>query len=204
MNDAGAEHLAGLRADLHCERCKYNLRGLEGSVVICPECGLSCNVEAVLSRKWDLPWYKAPGLKSLATPAAAGMAYGVVAAPLFIIMALTEDKTLTLLVMLLPLVAWVTATVSVVSISGAEAGWAAAGVTILVPVFALSVVTTIVGGMTTVGMLSSGDVESAWVPVSIAAVAAGLVVLCRRVAIAIARWCIRRHLDGKTVGVRKS
>jgi hypothetical protein len=113
------------------------------------------------------------------------------------------DETLAPLAMLLPMVGWLAATVRVVSISGAEAGSVATGVTILVPVFAVSVVTTIVGGVTTVGMLSSGDVESAWVSVSIAAVAAGLVVLCRRVEIAIARWCIRRHLDGKPVGVRK-
>jgi hypothetical protein len=202
------EHLAGLRADLHCERCKYNLRGLEGSVVICPECGMSCDVEAILSRKWEIPWHKAPGLKSLATPVAAGLACSVVASPVFTIISLCGYKTLAPLVMLLPLAAWVAATVWVVSISGAEAGWAAAGVTILAPAYTVSILFTMVLGLSTVACVVQSttidDFGRSFILGVLTVLGAGMFVACRRADIAIARWCIRRHLDGKTVGVRKS
>ena len=204
MSDAGAEHLAGLRADLHCQGCNYNLRGLEGTVVICPECGISCDVEAILSRKWEIPWHKAPGLNALAEPAAAAVAGLAVALPGIGAMSASGFETLTPVLMLLPLAAWAGYTARLVSLSGAEAGWISVGVTLLVPVFAIALLITILSGVTTVGLLLQGESEEAAIMAGITAVAAGLVFLCRRAEVSVARWCIRRHLDGKLLGVRMS
>lgn len=56
--------------DTACPRCDYNLRGLLGPVVDCPECGLRSDVIELITRRWDQPWYKAPGYNFIALPAA--------------------------------------------------------------------------------------------------------------------------------------
>lgn len=55
--------------DVACPGCEYNLRGLLGPVVDCPECGLRSDVPELAARRWDKPWYKAPGFNTLAWPA---------------------------------------------------------------------------------------------------------------------------------------
>jgi len=59
-----------LDQDVGCPDCGYNLRGLDGSVVICPECGRVSDIAQLVTRKWDKPWYKAPGFARLSMPAA--------------------------------------------------------------------------------------------------------------------------------------
>jgi len=62
----GGEQLADqILNDLACPQCQYNLRGLRGAFVICPECGLGCDVAQMIARQWMGPWYNAPGFTQL-------------------------------------------------------------------------------------------------------------------------------------------
>lgn len=55
--------------DVACPECDYNLRGLTGPIVDCPECGLTSDVPVLAARQWCKPWYRAPGFNTLALPA---------------------------------------------------------------------------------------------------------------------------------------
>lgn len=70
-------HVEALRQDLGCLNCGYNLRGLTGAVVNCPECGHVCDVADLITRKWTGPWYRAPGLTYVEAPSAAPFIAGV-------------------------------------------------------------------------------------------------------------------------------
>jgi hypothetical protein len=50
-----------IRQDLACPGCQYNLRGLSGVRVTCPECGQGINIAQLIARKWTGAWYRAPG-----------------------------------------------------------------------------------------------------------------------------------------------
>lgn len=87
--DARADSLANpssgawrLDRDLPCPECEYNLRGLFGPRVDCPECGQRVDLVQLATRRWDKPWYKAPGYNFLALPAAWALV-GTVGAFLF-------------------------------------------------------------------------------------------------------------------------
>ena len=54
--------------NVFCPNCQYNLRGLIGREVECPECGHRCNLAELVKVKWDKPWYKAPGYDKLCLP----------------------------------------------------------------------------------------------------------------------------------------
>lgn len=64
--------------DIACPDCGYNLRGLGAGDVACPECGLASNVPRLLTRRWDKPWYRVPGLKWISMPASWLVVSGVV------------------------------------------------------------------------------------------------------------------------------
>jgi hypothetical protein len=61
--------LREIRQDLACPGCGYNLRGLAGDVVNCPECGQSCDVAKLVKWNWAGSLHRAPGLNTLAWPA---------------------------------------------------------------------------------------------------------------------------------------
>lgn len=69
IGDSSAES-ANLGQDIPCPNCEYNLRGLGSDDVICPECGIVSNVAELLTRRWDKPWYRAPGYSRMSLPAA--------------------------------------------------------------------------------------------------------------------------------------
>lgn len=69
-------HVEALRQDLGCPSCGYNLRGLTGAVVNCPECGHKCDVAEMITRKWTGPWYRAPGLTYIERPSVAPFVAG--------------------------------------------------------------------------------------------------------------------------------
>ncbi len=62
-------HIETIRQDVACPACDYNLRGLVGAVVNCPECGHECDVVQLLTRRWDKPWYHAPRYSTVCLPA---------------------------------------------------------------------------------------------------------------------------------------
>jgi hypothetical protein len=57
-----------VRQDIACPQCEYNLRGLRGPIVNCPECGQRCDIPHLISRKWTKPWYKAPYYNTICLP----------------------------------------------------------------------------------------------------------------------------------------
>lgn len=57
-----------LRDTLTCPQCDYSLRGLDGAVVVCPECGTRCDITSMMTRRWTEPWYRAPGFTPLLLP----------------------------------------------------------------------------------------------------------------------------------------
>ncbi len=69
MTSAGEIHVDEIRHDIACPGCEYNLRGLRGAVITCPECGHRCDIAQLVTRKWTKPWYIAPGLATLQAPA---------------------------------------------------------------------------------------------------------------------------------------
>lgn len=59
-----------IRQDLACPTCDYNLRGLHGDIVTCPECGTVCDVATLVTARWTEAWWKAPGFNYAIGPAA--------------------------------------------------------------------------------------------------------------------------------------
>jgi hypothetical protein len=55
--------------DIGCPNCQYNLRGLYGPEVDCPECGCHCDIVKLISEKWTKPWYRAPKFTRVGLPA---------------------------------------------------------------------------------------------------------------------------------------
>lgn len=66
----GGAWVEQIARDLGCPACGYNLRGLRGPVVGCPECGQTCDIPRLVARKWTKPWWKAPGFNTILSPVA--------------------------------------------------------------------------------------------------------------------------------------
>ncbi|MHC4989540.1 MAG: hypothetical protein ACYTGC_01040, partial [Planctomycetota bacterium] len=64
--------------DLACPGCGYSLRGLQGVVVTCPECGSPCDRASMITGRWRGPWHKAPGFSRLLWPVTWGFMLGLV------------------------------------------------------------------------------------------------------------------------------
>ena len=67
-----------IQNDVACPACQYNLRGLRGAVVNCPECGRECDIAEIIRRRWDKPWYLAPGMNTVNMPVAVAVASCIV------------------------------------------------------------------------------------------------------------------------------
>lgn len=59
-----------IQRNIACPACEYNLRGLYGPLVACPECGLQCDIAELVAAKWDKPWWKAPAFNLAVGPTA--------------------------------------------------------------------------------------------------------------------------------------
>ena len=70
MTERGEQAMKELANDLACPRCDYNLRGLVGDEVVCPECGQHVNVARLIAQRWTRPWWHAPLYNTLALPLA--------------------------------------------------------------------------------------------------------------------------------------
>jgi hypothetical protein len=70
MSNRGAEQVEGIWGDLACTRCRYNLRGLVGPVVTCPECGTRYDVADLIMLRWRGTRLNAPGVSRIAWPMA--------------------------------------------------------------------------------------------------------------------------------------
>jgi hypothetical protein len=66
---SGEQILHDITQDVPCPACGYNLRGLSGDVVGCPECGQMCDVGELVKRRWVGSWRSVPGLATVCWPA---------------------------------------------------------------------------------------------------------------------------------------
>lgn len=57
-------------ARLECPACAYSLKGIDGAVVRCPECGLTIDRAAMVTARWRGSWYAVPGFSRLLLPVA--------------------------------------------------------------------------------------------------------------------------------------
>lgn len=70
MGRKPAKSLDEIRKEIHCPQCEYELRGQEGDVVRCPECGMLCNIARLVHQYWNGKWYQAPGMNIMLLPVA--------------------------------------------------------------------------------------------------------------------------------------
>ena len=70
MARSGEERVQRISGELSCPDCDYSLQGLDGEVVVCPECGQPVNVAKLVVSQWTGPWQQAPGYGSLIWPVA--------------------------------------------------------------------------------------------------------------------------------------
>lgn len=79
-------HRPKLTRDLPCPGCRYNLRGLPGRVVTCPECGRELDRASLVHRRWTRPWHQAPGLGTLQWPAATLLLMAVISGVMMVVL----------------------------------------------------------------------------------------------------------------------
>ena len=70
MAGTDEELVAEIRRDLECPQCRYNLRGLSGDVVSCPECGAAWDVARLTGLPSTNPWLGTPEFGIVILPAA--------------------------------------------------------------------------------------------------------------------------------------
>lgn len=66
--DRPADRVATILRDITCPGCEYNLRGLHGPIVDCPECGRRCDAPKMVAARWTGPWWKAPQFNTVLMP----------------------------------------------------------------------------------------------------------------------------------------
>ncbi len=54
--------------DIDCPGCEYNLRGLPGPIVTCPECGAVNDIAKLIALRWNGPWHAVPGFERIIFP----------------------------------------------------------------------------------------------------------------------------------------
>lgn len=197
MRSPSVRHADTLCADLSCPQCEYSLRGLEGAVVTCPECGFEVDVVQAVTSRWSKPWHRAPGLNRLLMP----LVWLVCASMGVILLWAFEAQS------------W----------SRSPPWWTIAAATAVIALWALwlyrirgalenglAVPLSLLGHaifagyLLGIGMMISGLVQAyialqfglaaAAIPVLLTLIAAGLIVLGRHGEKFIASHCIRQHL----------
>jgi hypothetical protein len=78
LANSGARQVERITSNLRCPGCEYDLRGLGGEIVTCPECGTATDVARLVVGRWQGPWYQAPGYSGLVWPVAWLMSCGLV------------------------------------------------------------------------------------------------------------------------------
>ena len=53
--EATPDAVEAIQRDLACPACGYNLRGLTGDVIPCPECGTDVDIARLVTQKWTKP-----------------------------------------------------------------------------------------------------------------------------------------------------
>jgi hypothetical protein len=185
--------------DVECPDCEYNLRGLPGPIVNCPECGLRSDVPVLAARQWNKLWYRAPGFNTLIWPA-------VWMWICFIIFTFTDaavglETASALVICLVVIVGWSWLMVRAYRLLGSEKGiWFALLMHLLVAGYLAATLGLIV--LTIAAVLAAIDGANN-APSLIEGVLSCLFLLfifwgCRRIERSIAGACIRHHLRRPT------
>lgn len=191
--DVDAWHV---QIDIACPRCEYNLRGLLGPIVTCPECGLESAAAELATRQWTKPWYKAPGFNTLAWPGVCAFVGGFFVLPV-LLAHMAWNGFGTYLVELIGVGIWGLLMARAYRVFNSTLGvWFALAIHILIAAFLLA---TIVLGAAIVNLILIGLNHSQRLWVIAIALVAGLLLLfllwiSRRIERAIAQVCIRQYL----------
>jgi len=206
MTDTGEQLVDALHMNLECPQCAYNLRGLLGDVVTCPECGLTCDLAKLIANRWTAQWHKAPKLSTLALPTACMVGAFLVWMTVAIIVSLGGSgrppiEWIGLIVLLMALVPYGLAIRRAFGVFDDLRGvWLALLNHAIFIGYIGSFLTVL---FTTIKATASGAIVTALGLVSVAIVLAlvvGIYLACRRGEQFIARACIRRYLAVKARG----
>ncbi len=187
--------------DLACGACGYQLRGLGGPVVRCPECGLLCDLAARLaSRRAD--WLTNDEYVLLARPSILAQVTLVPAGMLAVLTAAGGAPTAGWVPVTLFLIAWAA---TVRSTLRRAPGWEAAslmlGIHVVLLGYLVSMVAAIAGFvalLASVAGLALGETAGAWLFMGGAAVCplgVGAILALQRLDRAIGARCIHRWLE---------
>jgi hypothetical protein len=192
MSQAPKNQVDQIREDLACPDCQYNLRGLSGTFVSCPECGMTVDVAQLVTQQWTRPWHKAPGYNRLAYPiviAAMGLPFAMV-----IGINMKSEYGAGVLVTIVLLIALLV-TIWIARKDGYEA-WVHC-VFLIPPVIGgyLTCVFVIIGAVVNlVSAIESGDLAGFFLSVMMVLGAIGAFWGCRKLDRYIAGRCIARYL----------
>ena len=186
-----------IRQDLACPDCQYNLRGLIGAVISCPECGMTVNVGELVTHQWTRPWHKAPGYNRLAYPFMIALVGSVFA---MLIGARMESFNLIYGLVALALLTALTTMIWITRENGYEAGLHCLVLIPLVIVGYLASLLVLVGGViAALGYVLSLHIPGIFFSGIISVCAAGGVWISRKADRYIAGRCIARYLARRPV-----
>jgi len=195
MESAGQNQVDQIRQDLACPGCQYNLRGLSGANVTCPECGQMINIAQLVARKWTGRWYHAPGFNRLVFPLAASLLLGI---PAGVCSAFPGLQMVGGILFLLSLAAWLALMIMLGVKEGGE-GIALSLLGHLVYLGYLAGILAALGGLLgTFASLMSGqqaDIPATVIALVVGLSAVGVIVLAHFGERFIAKRCIARYLQ---------
>jgi len=199
--ETGEQHVAALQHDLKCPACEYNLRGLRGDVVQCPECGETCDIAKLIATRWTLPWHRAPRLSTIYMPVVVAVLSPI--AFLFATLFTSDDVlfdeqawAIPMLVAMVVLFGWGIALFSAYRVFNGNRGVTLALIShLLLIAYMAGVVAFIGGGVTCVRGIGTANMLSTLLGGLSLAAGVLLFWLGRRGEKYVAGWCIRRHLQ---------
>lgn len=193
-------HVNRITRDIGCPACGYNLRGLAGDIVTCPECGHRADRARLVSDRWTRPWYKAPGLNTVQWPAAALLLMFV--AWFFAAMIVHEAilrPSVVIATVLSAAAVWSLLMSRAYRVFGSIEGLVIALLVHALVVAYFVVLGAVIGAiLACIGDLMTGDAVGAMIALIIGAVAITLAIGLRWIERYIARRCIARYLRVRT------
>lgn len=196
MSSGGAGQINRIRHDLACLECGYNLRGLRGDEVTCPECGTTFDVAELIMRQWIGPWQRAPGYGRLLGPVVV-FSIGAVLAMYPLIIELGENRfpVFSLGVLGVTAVPWAILMHRLARGGSEERVWLALLAHLLLLGYAGGAIGLVVAG---VSLILDFDPLAAPAMIAAMVVCGAIVYGCRRGEIYIANRCIRRYLKSES------
>ena len=199
MTERGEEKLEGIQQDLACPGCEYNLRGLRGEVVICPECGGRVDVARLINKRWTGPLFNVPGYSRILVPVA-WLVIGAQLTSLPLVFELSRNLVpgLTVICIMAVIFGWL-------CLMFGLARFMPRGRAIWLALFAHALFAGYAAGVAGIAWLVAAmffSTTNLWrvVLLLLIPVCGGLLYLCRRGENYIARQCIRRYLQRQACG----